>query len=206
MTKNQAVDPSLKFSQVMKTFYRNLARVSSRVAMLSMAVGLAVSANAQSVRLPGEELTVPDLSITEFDSRATSQSAIDAASTKRTAMTSTSISINQELPKAVDQALSKISVEQVRAGGSKATVILGGTRSLVDEQAVNVKISFEERPVGGILTVRASMTPSFRGVGVSTRPAISRSVAMAVDEVDQKLINDLVRELTAEITGEFALN
>jgi hypothetical protein len=50
------------------------------------------------------------------------------------------------------------------------------------------------------------MTPSFRGVGVSTRPAISRSVAMAVDEVDQKLINDLVRELTAEITGEFAHN
>ena len=174
--------------------------------MLSMAVGLSISAHAQSVRLPGEDLKVPDNSITEYDSRATAQAAIDAGMTKRTAMTSSSISIRQELPKAVDQALSKISVEQVKAGTAKATVVIGGTNSLLEEQTVNVKVSFEERPVGGILTVRASMTPSFRGVGVSTRPAISRSVAMAVDEVNQNLINEIVRELTSEINGEFAHN
>jgi hypothetical protein len=75
--------------------------------------------------------------------------------------------------------------------------------SLLDEHKLNVKVQYDPRPVGGILTVRVSMTPTFRGIGVSTRPATSRSMALAVDEFTQEAVNKLVEELTEEIKAEF---
>jgi hypothetical protein len=197
----------------MKTIVKSLAKVTANAAMLSLAVGFFNTAQAQSVRLPGEEIDVaaPNstqsmLLATEFDSRAAQDAAIDAGIAKRAAFGSVSLTIGAELPKAVDQALTQISVEKLMNGESKATVVVGGASSLLDEQTISVKVNFEVRPVGGILTVRASMAPTFRGVGVSTRPEISRSIAMAVDEVNEAQIKELVRELTAEIKGEFAHN
>jgi hypothetical protein len=195
----------------MKSTVKILAKVTARAAMLSLAVGFSYTAQAQSVRLPGDNisLTTPHAPqglalATELDSRAVNAGLVDAGSAKRATIGSTSITT--ELPKAVDQALTLISIEKLMEGESKATVVVGGAASLLDEQAVNVKVNYEARPVGGILTVRASMTPSFRGVGVSTRPSISRSVAMAVDELDEAQVKDLIRSLTAEINSEFAEN
>jgi hypothetical protein len=195
----------------MKSTVKILAKVTARAAMLSLAVGFSYTAQAQSVRLPGDNisLTTPNAPqglalATELDSRAVNAGLVDAGSAKRATIGSTSITT--ELPKAVDQALTLISIEKLMEGESKATVVVGGAASLLDEQAVNVKVNYEARPVGGILTVRASMTPSFRGVGVSTRPSISRSVAMAVDELDEAQVKDLIRSLTAEINSEFAEN
>lgn len=194
----------------MKTIAKNLAKVAAKAAMLSLAIGLSNTAHAQSVRLPGDLNAVSVSSAlvleTELDSHVADVATPDAGNAKRAAIGSTSVAMATELPKAVDQALTLISIEKLMEGESKATVIVGGASSLIEEQAISVKVNFETRPVGGILTVRASMTPSFRGVGVSTRPEISRSIAMAVDEVDESQIRDLVRELTAEINGEFAHN
>ena len=197
----------------MNTIVKSLAKVTASAVVLTLAVGLFNTAQAQSARLPGEEITAsaPNstqsmLLATELDSRAAERAAIDAGIARRAAMGSTSLSIATELPKAVDQALMQISIEKLMNGESKATVVVGGSSSLLDEHSISVKVNFEARPVGGILTVRASMAPTFRGVGVSTRPEISRSIAMAVDEVNEAQIRELVRELTAEIKGEFAHN
>jgi hypothetical protein len=193
----------------MKTIAKNLAKVTVTAVMLSLSMGLFESASAQSVRLPGNDLSeaTPNSTqglvlATELDPRATNMAAMDARSSNRAMVGSQSLTT--ELPKAVDQAMSLLSIEKLMQGEAKATVVVGGSVSLLDEQAISVKVNFEARPVGGILTVRASMSPSFRGVGVSTRPEISRSVAMAVDELNEAQIKDIVRELTAEINGEFA--
>jgi hypothetical protein len=76
--------------------------------------------------------------------------------------------------------------------------------SLIEQHNVNVKVDFEARPIGGILSVRVSITPAFRGVGVSTRPVIHKNFTQAVDELDQNLVQKIVEDLTNEITAEFA--
>jgi hypothetical protein len=197
----------------MKTIVRNLAKVTVKAAVLSLAIGLSHTANAQSVRLPGEEISTSTpnstqslVLATELDSRALNAQSMDAATTKRAAVGSTSLSLAAELPKAVDQALSMISIANLSKGETKATVVVGGSTSILDEQGINVKVNYEARPVGGILTVRVSMAPTFRGVGVSTRPVITRSVAMAVDELDEAMVQDMVRNLSSEINAEYAHN
>ncbi len=85
----------------------------------------------------------------------------------------------------------------------KATSSAANSVSLLEEHKLNVKVQYDARPVGGILTVRVSITPTFRGIGVSTRPAASRSLALAVDEFTQEAVNKLVEELTEEISAEF---
>lgn len=75
--------------------------------------------------------------------------------------------------------------------------------SLVDENILKVKVDYDPRPVGGILSVRISIGPAFRGVGVSARPAISRSVALAVDELSEEMVRMMVDDLTEEVRAEF---
>jgi hypothetical protein len=75
--------------------------------------------------------------------------------------------------------------------------------SLLDEHKLNVKVGYDARPVGGILTVRVSISPTFSGIGVSTRPATSRSVSLAVDEFSQTVVDQMVSDLTDEIQAEF---
>jgi hypothetical protein len=76
--------------------------------------------------------------------------------------------------------------------------------SLIEENILNVKVDYDERPVGGILSVRVSIAPTFRGIGVSTRPSISRAVSMAVDEVSDEIVQTMIADLTEEIQTEFA--
>lgn len=199
----------------MKTIINSAAKVIATAAFLSMTLGLFSTAQAQSNRLPGEQInadapnsTQSLVLPTEMNRRAASSrnDLADAASVRKASLGSTSVSLATELPKAVDQALTQISLGNLMAGSTKVNVTVGGTTSLLDEQGVNVKVTYEARPVGGILTVRASMAPTFRGVGVSTRPTISRSVAMAVDQLDETVVHSIVRELTSEINQEFANN
>jgi hypothetical protein len=76
--------------------------------------------------------------------------------------------------------------------------------SLIEENILNVKVDYDVRPVGGILSVRVSIAPAFRGIGVSTRPAISRSISMAVDEASDEMVKTMVADITEEIQTEFA--
>jgi hypothetical protein len=188
----------------MKTIVNSLVKVVANVAVLSLSIAFSFTANAQSVRLPGEELSLSAFNSTpEFAVLAEERESQAMATTKPAEF---GFDASSELPKAVDQALSILSLDKLTSGESKATVVIGGSNSLLNEQSVTVKVNYEARPVGGILTVRASMTPTFRGVGVSTRPEISRSVAMAVDEYDAELVRELARDLTSELNEVFALN
>ena len=92
------------------------------------------------------------------------------------------------------------------SGAQMVTVKSSSSSSLLDQHNVNVKVQYDERPIGGILNVQVSMTPAFAGVGVSTRPIISRSVAQAVDEFTEASVQTIVRELTSQIQSEFAAN
>jgi hypothetical protein len=189
----------------MKTIVNNLVKVVANAAVLSLTIAFSYTANAQSVTLPGEDLSLsafnstPEIAVLAED-RQSETKAIEVAQPTELGATSTG------LPKAVDQALSMLSLDKLTAGETKATVVIGGSSSLLNEQSVTVKVNYDARPVGGILTVRASMTPTFRGVGISARPEITRSVAMAVDEYDAELVKELTRNLTSEISEVFALN
>ena len=105
---------------------------------------------------------------------------------------------------ATEKLMEHIDAQALADGGIDLTLRKVEAGSLVDEHTLNVKVNYDPRPVGGILTVRVSMTPSFRGIGVSTRPTTSRSIALAVDELSEETVKSLVDELTTEIKTEFS--
>lgn len=159
------------------------------------------SARAQSVIAPviarcpenGEASALKDKKIVTVDVAAIKAGATTPVSIERTVRVNLASSENP----AVNTASDNLPSGSVNAVASASQV------SLLDEHKLNVKVQFDPRPVGGILTVRVSMTPTFRGIGVSTRPATSRSVAFAVDEFSQETVDKMVNELTEEITAEF---
>jgi hypothetical protein len=156
--------------------------------------GLSSSIQAQSVTEAAEIKSMP--------AGSTSESKV----VKSQAMSEAFIAQVANLEAAAVEAVSSISKEQLLAGGAKVTFKSADARKLVEEEVVNVKVSFDERPIGGILSVQVSMTPSFRGVGVSTRPTVSRSVAMAVDQLDDHTVQMLVAELSQQIQEEYIYN
>ncbi|HET6512382.1 MAG TPA: hypothetical protein VFH43_09325 [Candidatus Kapabacteria bacterium] len=105
---------------------------------------------------------------------------------------------------ATEKLMEHIDAQSLADGGIDLTLRKVDAQSLIDEHTLNVKVNYDPRPVGGILTVRVSMTPSFRGIGVSTRPTTSRSIALAVDELSEETVKTLVDELTTEIKTEFS--
>lgn len=157
----------------------------------------ASSAKAQSVIVPviarcpenGDAASLKDKKIV----------IVDAAAIKASATTPVSIEKTVRL----DLGSDANTVKDPAQPGVNAVAAADQKVSLLDEHKLNVKVQFDPRPVGGILTVRVSMTPTFRGIGVSTRPATSRSVAFAVDEFSQEIVDKMVTELTEEITAEF---
>ncbi len=103
-----------------------------------------------------------------------------------------------------EEAMRLVTLEALNAGNIEVTMKTMKAVSLIDEHTVSVKVGYDPRPVGGILTIRVSMTPSFRGIGISTRPTVSRSVALAVDELTESFVKSIVSDLTEEIKAEFA--
>jgi hypothetical protein len=175
------------------------------LAAIAMALGLFVSSvHAQSTQLPGEKLTGSELS--NHPAQPTQSSA--AKSVRENAVDPVLHVQVAQLANALEQALSKLSFETLTATDSrsevKASVRTDAATSIIDDHNVNVKVGFEARPIGGILTVQVSLTPSFRGIGVSTRPVVSRSVAQAVDAMDETVVRQMVADLTKEIYDEFA--
>lgn len=190
----------------MKKISTNLLKVVANAAVLAITVAFSYSANAQSVQLPGENLSpnAPN-SVSEFALLSESESNTKAMGTTQPARLDAATQAS-ELLRAVDQAISLLSLEELALSETKASAVIGGSNSLIDENSVTVKVNYEEHPAGGILTVRASTAPTFRGVGVSIRPEITRSVAMAVDAFDAELVKELARDLTSEISANFAAN
>lgn len=74
--------------------------------------------------------------------------------------------------------------------------------SLLDQYTIEVKVSYDPRPVGGILNVKVNLVPVFSGVGIANRPIASRSMARAVDEISEESVSVIVKELSKNLAQE----
>ena len=175
--------------KAMKTAIKTFALVAAMLAVF----GLSSTVQAQSAI---------DVTI-ETPAKALAAGSNEQKVVKSQAVSEAFLAQVQNLGTEAAKAVSAISNEALLAGGAKVSFKSADATKLVDEEVVNVKVTFDERPIGGILNVQVSMTPSFRGVGVSTRPTVSRSVAMAVDQLDNAVVQSLVAELTQQIQDEY---
>ena len=76
--------------------------------------------------------------------------------------------------------------------------------SIVDQRSINVHVTYDARPVGGILNIRVELVPLFAGIGSAVRPTISREFAQAVDDFDDDLISQTITQLSAELAKQYA--
>jgi hypothetical protein len=164
---------------------------SSAIAQSSVAPIIAHSAQSGDASLSGATKKVDLVNAANILAKVTDRPAIQNGSVSTAPLA-------QATPTQNHSSATSHASTNTSAAGSGANAV-----SLLDEHKLNVKVQYDPRPVGGILTVRVSMTPTFRGIGVSTRPATSRSMALAVDEFTQEAVNKLVEELTEEIKAEF---
>lgn len=95
------------------------------------------------------------------------------------------------------------STEVLRTGAPlDMTATLGPQANPMDQQSVNVHVTYDARPVGGILNIRVELVPVFGGIGSAVRPTISREFAQAVDNFDDDFIGDTITKLTNEISTQ----
>ena len=74
----------------------------------------------------------------------------------------------------------------------------------LQQRSVNVKVTYDARPVGGILNIRVELVPVFGGIGSAVRPTESREFAQAVNDFDDDLIGQTIIQLTDELAAEYA--
>jgi hypothetical protein len=84
----------------------------------------------------------------------------------------------------------------VKTAPSSAKNALEGTN-------FNVRVSYEARPVGGILQVNVELVKGFSGIGMSVRPIARESFTQAIDEFSQELTDKVVGDLKASLTAKF---
>ncbi len=82
---------------------------------------------------------------------------------------------------------------------------LGPGPNPMEQQSVNVHVTYDARPVGGILNIRVELVPVFGGIGAAVRPTISREFAQAVDDFDDDFISSTITKLTDELATQLAV-
>jgi hypothetical protein len=165
-------------------------------ATLMAVLGLVSFAKAQSAT----DVTVGE----EVKAFPTSSSTVAPKVIKSQSVSESFLKEVESLKQNATKAISAMSLKDLSTGGAiERSVKPSNGSKLLDEHNVSVKVTYDARPVGGVLSVRVAMSPSFRGIGVSTRATISRSTAMAVDEFDETLIQGIVNELSQEIQDEY---
>jgi len=99
------------------------------------------------------------------------------------------------------------SYEALRAGatvGFHSPVSSLASHSITEQHVMQVKVGYEPRPIGGILTVRVELVPVFAGIGSASRPIVVREVSQAVDNFDEDGLGDMVADLSHQIGTEYA--
>ncbi len=117
---------------------------------------------------------------------------------------------NKHLPDSVQAAIFKLvadhasgSTELLRSGGViELSTRIGNLRSAFDQHTITVRVSYDARPLGGILNIRVQLVPVFDGIGSALRPTISREFAEAVDYFDDDLIAQTIEKLSKEMATE----
>jgi len=78
-------------------------------------------------------------------------------------------------------------------------------RNIVEHHTMNVKVGYEPRPIGGILSVRVELVPVFCGIGTASRSIAIRDIAQAVDDFDQDVVNNTIEKLTKDLSAEYSV-
>ncbi len=96
------------------------------------------------------------------------------------------------------------SIKDIENGGTRnfVTPVMTPDVSLALQHAVRVRVNYEARPIGGVLTVCVELVPQFSGVGVSNRPVASKTMMTAVDRVDAATVDALVATLSNELNDQ----
>ena len=97
------------------------------------------------------------------------------------------------------------STDILRSGGSvHFSTTVNAKERITEQRSVNVRVSYEARPIGGILNVRVELLPLFAGIGAASRADMSRDFAQAVDGVDDAAVSETVLRLTHELATDYA--
>jgi hypothetical protein len=80
----------------------------------------------------------------------------------------------------------------------------GSGSNALQQRSINVHVTYDARPVGGILNIRVELVPVFGGIGSAVRPTVSREFAQAVDDFDDDFIAQTIVKLTDELATEYA--
>lgn len=94
---------------------------------------------------------------------------------------------------------------QLAAGKNKGFVLAETTdkdASPEEQYRVVLKVDFDTRPIGGILSIEAQVTPVFTGIGVSKRTIRRQVGAYALELVTSSTVSDFV----GSVLGQLAQN
>ncbi|MFI5201548.1 MAG: hypothetical protein ACHQNE_04120 [Candidatus Kapaibacterium sp.] len=117
-------------------------------------------------------------------------------------------SIAQSIPTVVKKMVDEQgagATELLRSGRELDMAVSAGTDlNPLQQRSVNVSVTYDARPVGGILNIRVELVPVFGGIGSAVRPVVSREFAQAVNDFDDDLIGQTIIQLTDELASEYA--
>jgi len=168
-----------------------------------LVAALVVSAHAQ-LTLPQNENSPIKLNSTASDTKTETMSRQQLISITKSSVRE---NIATSLEKVADELKDKVAgaSDVLEHGGTvsfASTVEAKG--NITEQHSVNVRVSYEARPIGGILNIRVELVPVFGGIGSASRPVISREFAEAVDNFDDDAVGETIGRLTRELAAEFA--
>lgn len=159
-------------------------------------------------------LTLPALSqqmevTTEFTAKATNSNSPMSMGTvhemTRTAVSNGTTELAALIPGATRAFSAQLGIQMAQlANGATKSFTTGIMKSanVLDRRSLAVKVTYDPRPIGGILSVRVDLVPVFNGIGGASRATATRATAISVDNLDEKTVTEIVSRLSLELAGE----
>lgn len=175
---------------------------SSKIALTTISIflialmGLTSSSYAQNYALMQDDHNQISRNVANVQKNATSIQLIEEANSLMNS--STQSMINEKLSGMVEAI----------ANGTEKTFTVNMTSaqhtSSLEGHAVKVNVSYDQRPIGGILNVKVEVLPKFVGIGVVPRAIAKKVLATAVDNLDDAQVAEIIAQMTKEIAQEMA--
>jgi hypothetical protein len=189
------------------------------IAAIALSMTFAGLASAQSASIaPSNAMTAPSMSLAFAGTPENTSLVKDATpvevSTQKVQVANARASQRSLMADSMQAATSKLvsdhangSTELLRAGSVlELSTTMGGVHSALEQHSINVHVTYDARPVGGILNIRVELVPVFGGIGSAVRPTISREFAEAVENFDDDFISETIMKLTNDLAAELATN
>ena len=106
--------------------------------------------------------------------------------------------VNKKLGESIEKLANGIMI------GFSTPVSVLGARSITEQHTINVKATYEKRPIGGILTIKVEVVPVFSGIGSASRPIAIKELSQAVDNLDEDSLGSIISELSHKLGEEYA--